>query len=66
MSDTTPRPQNNVHLAIIANIMVETGLTWQDIVLIVQRHLNDVEFERDLAEVYEGDEWGDWVEGDIV
>jgi hypothetical protein len=46
--------------------MVETGLTWQDIVLIVKRHLNDVEFERDLAEVYEGDEWGDWVEGDIV
>jgi hypothetical protein len=66
MSDTTQRPQNNVHLAIIANIMVETGLTWQDIVLIVKRHLNDVEFERDLAEVYEGDEWGDWVEGDIV
>ena len=66
MNDTTQKPQNNVHLAIIVRLMLDNDLTWNDVILILKRHLNDVEFEKDLADVYEGDEWGDWVEGDIV
>jgi hypothetical protein len=57
MSDTTHT---------VESFMRENNLTSQDVILILTRHLNDVEFERDLAEVYEGDEWGDWAEGDIV
>lgn len=57
MSDTTHT---------VESFMREHNLTSQDVILILTRHLNDVEFETDLAQVYEGDEWGDWVEGDIV
>ena len=57
MSDTTHT---------VESFMREYNLTSQDVILILTRHLNDVEFERDLADVYEGDEWGDWAEGDIV
>jgi len=57
MSDTTHT---------VESFMREYNLTSQDVLLILTRHLNDVEFERDLAEVYEGDDWIDWVEGDIV
>jgi hypothetical protein len=46
--------------------MVDNGLTWEDVVLLLKRHLNDVKFEQDLKERYEPEEWSDWAEGDIV
>ena len=66
MNNTPREPQNNVHFAITVRLMVDNALTWEDVTLLLKRHLNDVKFEQDLKERYEPEEWSDWAEGDIV
>jgi len=66
MNDTQQAPDYGKQKAIVIRLMVDNGLTWEDVLLLVKRHLNDLEFEQDLKQVYEPEEWSDWVEGDLV
>ena len=66
MDEETHTPENNVHYAILIRLMLDNGLTHEDLVLLVKRHLNDLKFEKDLEEVYEGDDWDSWTEGDLI
>lgn len=66
MTEETRTPENNVHYAILIRLMLDNGLTHEDLILILKRHLNDLKFEKDLEEVYEGDDWDSWTEGDLI
>lgn len=66
MNDTQQAPDYSKQKEIVIRLMVDNGLTWEDVLLLVKRHLNDLEFEQDLKQVYEPEEWSDWVEGDLV
>tara|TARA_R110001632_G_scaffold6874_1_gene27650 strand:- start:1429 stop:1569 length:141 start_codon:yes stop_codon:yes gene_type:complete len=43
--------------------MREHGLSKEDVLLLLQHHVNDLQFNKDLSNHYESDEWDDWVEG---
>lgn len=50
----------------ISNFMKENGLNSQDVLLILKHHVNDLQFEKELGNVYNEEDWDDWAEGDIV
>jgi len=57
---------DNTDTQQLDHYMRENNLSKEDVLLIVQRHVNDLQFERDLDEAYNKDEWDDWSEGDMV
>ena len=57
---------DNTDTQQLDHYMQENNLSKEDVLLIVQRHVNDLQFERDLDESYNKDEWDDWSEGDMV
>lgn len=54
------------NIEAITAYMTEHNLSTQDVLLILQRHAEDKAFEEELNAFYEGTEWGDWSEGDLV
>lgn len=52
--------------APISNFMREHDLSSQDVLLILKHHVNDLQFEKELGDVYGEDDWDDWSEGDMV
>jgi hypothetical protein len=50
----------------ISNFMKEHDLSSQDVLLILKHHVNDLQFEKELGNVYNEDDWDDWSEGDLV
>jgi len=52
--------------APISNFMRELDLSSQDVLLILKHHVNDLQFEKELGDVYGEDDWDDWSEGDMV
>jgi len=50
----------------ISTFMKEHGLNSQDVLLILKHHVNDLQFEKELGNVYNEEDWDDWAEGDIV
>ena len=57
---------DNTDTQQLDHYMQENNLSKEDVLLIVQRHVNYLQFERDLDEAYNKDEWDDWSEGDMV
>ena len=57
---------DNTDTQQLDHYMQENNLSKKDVLLIVQRHVNDLQFERGLDEAYNKDEWDDWSEGDMV
>ena len=57
---------DNTDTQQLDHYMQENNLSKEDVLLIVQRHVNDLQFERGLDEAYNKDEWDDWSEGDMV
>ena len=57
---------DNTDTQQLDHYMQENNLSKEDVLLIVQRHVNDLQLERDLDEAYNKDEWDDWSEGDMV
>lgn len=54
------------NIEAITVYMTEHNLSTQDVLLILQRHTEDKAFEEELNAFYEGSEWGNWSEGDLV
>ena len=50
----------------ITNFMRENDLSSNDVLLILKHHVNDLQFEKELGNVYNDDDWDDWSEGDLV
>jgi len=57
---------DNTDTKQLEHYMQVNNLSKEEVLTIVQRHLNDIQFERDLDKAYNKDEWDDWSEGDIV
>ena len=55
---------NDTHnIDTITEYMREHGLSKEDVLLMLQHHVNDLQFNKDLSNHYESDEWDAWVEG---
>ncbi len=57
---------DNTSTKQIEHYMRDNGLSNEDVLLILRHHVNDLQFDKELSDVYENDRWDDWSEGDMT
>jgi len=58
--------RDTIHTIPITQFMQDNNLSSEDVMLILKRHVNDLQFEKEISDIYEENSWDDWSEGDIV
>jgi hypothetical protein len=58
--------RDTIHTIPITQFMRDNNLSSEDVMLILKRHVNDLQFEKEISDIYEENSWDDWSEGDIV
>tara|TARA_R110002153_G_scaffold21814_1_gene72345 strand:+ start:453 stop:593 length:141 start_codon:yes stop_codon:yes gene_type:complete len=46
--------------------MRDNDLSADQVLSILKEHVNHIEFEKDLNDLYNSDGWGEWTEGELV
>lgn len=50
----------------VLDFMRDNDLSADQVLSILKEHVNHIEFEKDLNDLYNSDGWGEWTEGELV
>lgn len=50
----------------VLDFMRDNDLSADQVLSILKEHVNHIEFEKDLNDLYNSDGWGKWTEGELV